>query len=165
MFDNTFTVNRVFFQFLRKNSSFSPFPAQTFTVSSLKIMEQTQVVIIGAGPIGIEVAALLKRHGVRYYHFERGQIGDTMHRRWPPGARFFSSPERVAIVPPILEDGLLAPTIRIRIELGFGPHGESTEPEGQVSVRRHGQGERTQGQTALSRTQRRQSPSPCWRKA
>lgn len=55
------------------------------------------VAIVGAGPIGLEMAASLKRARVDYVHFEAGQIGHTFLSRWPPNTRFFSSPERVAI--------------------------------------------------------------------
>lgn len=53
-------------------------------------------IVIGAGPIGIEVAAALKHHGADYLHFESQQIGHTISR-YARFARFFSSPERLAI--------------------------------------------------------------------
>ncbi len=56
----------------------------------------SEVIVIGAGPIGIEVAAGLKRAGVDYLHIEAGQLADTI-TKWPRNARFFSSPERCAI--------------------------------------------------------------------
>ena len=59
-------------------------------------MESTHIAIIGAGPIGLEVAAGLKRAGISYLQFEAGQVGATMGW-WAPGTRFFSSPERIAI--------------------------------------------------------------------
>jgi bacillithiol disulfide reductase len=52
--------------------------------------------IIGAGPIGLEVAWALKRDGLEPLHFDAGQIGSTINW-WAPGTRFFSSPERIAI--------------------------------------------------------------------
>src|SRR5262252_8388136 len=56
----------------------------------------TDVAIIGAGPIGIEVAVALKRAGVDYQHFDAKQIGYTIS--WfAPQTRFFSSNERIAI--------------------------------------------------------------------
>ncbi len=54
------------------------------------------VAIVGAGPIGLELAVALKRAGMDYVHLEAGQIGETIFR-WPPNTRFFSSPELVAI--------------------------------------------------------------------
>ena len=54
------------------------------------------VAIVGAGPIGLEVAWALKRDGIEYVHFEAGQIGATM-QWWAPGTTFFSSPERIQI--------------------------------------------------------------------
>ena len=56
----------------------------------------TDVAIIGAGPIGIELAAALKRAGVDYQHFDAKQIGYTIS--WfAPQTKFFSSNERIAI--------------------------------------------------------------------
>lgn len=55
-----------------------------------------QVAIVGAGPIGLEMAVTLKKAGVDYLHFEQGQIGHTI--TWfPPMMRFYSSAERIAI--------------------------------------------------------------------
>jgi thioredoxin reductase (NADPH) len=59
-------------------------------------MDSYDVAIIGAGPIGLELAVGLKRAGVNYVHFEGGQIGQTM-TWWPKHLTFFSSPERIAI--------------------------------------------------------------------
>ena len=57
---------------------------------------QTDVIVIGAGPIGIEVAAGLKRAGIDYLHLEAGRIGETICR-WPRNTVFFSSPEWIAV--------------------------------------------------------------------
>jgi len=55
-----------------------------------------QVAIVGAGPIGLELAIALKQAGIPYQHFDKGQIGQTIS--WfPEMMRFFSSPERIAI--------------------------------------------------------------------
>jgi thioredoxin reductase (NADPH) len=54
------------------------------------------VVIIGAGPVGLEVAAACERYGLSYVQIERYQIGQTIYD-WPRHVRFFSSPERMAI--------------------------------------------------------------------
>lgn len=54
------------------------------------------VAIVGAGPLGIEMAVAVKRAGLRYVHFDAGQIGATM-QWWPAGTRWFSSPERISI--------------------------------------------------------------------
>ena len=54
------------------------------------------VALVGAGPIGIEMAVALKRAGVNYLHFDAKQVGYTIS--WfAPQTRFFSSPERIAI--------------------------------------------------------------------
>jgi thioredoxin reductase (NADPH) len=55
-----------------------------------------EVAIIGAGPIGIELAACLRRAGARYVHFDAHQIGYTM-TWWPRNTSFFSTTERLAI--------------------------------------------------------------------
>lgn len=55
-----------------------------------------EVAIIGAGPIGIELAVCLQRAGVRYVHFDANQIGYTM-TWWPRNTNFFSTTERLAI--------------------------------------------------------------------
>lgn len=58
--------------------------------------ESFDVALIGAGPIGLELAVNLKAAGVSYVHLEAQQIGHTIS--WfPRQARFFSSPERIAI--------------------------------------------------------------------
>src|SRR5215212_3865676 len=54
------------------------------------------VAIIGAGPIGLELAACLKRAGVDYIHFDSQQIGYTL-TWWPRNTSFFSTTERLAI--------------------------------------------------------------------
>jgi thioredoxin reductase (NADPH) len=54
------------------------------------------VAVVGAGPIGLELAAAMKRAGVEYVHFEAQQIGHTFSW-WPPNTPFFSSPEFIAI--------------------------------------------------------------------
>ena len=56
----------------------------------------TNVVVIGAGPIGLELAVALKQAGIEYLHFDAGQIGSTM-QWWAPGTQFFSSPDRIEI--------------------------------------------------------------------
>ena len=54
------------------------------------------VAIVGAGPIGIEMAVALKRHDISYVQFDARQVGSTMFW-WPPMTRWFSSNERIAI--------------------------------------------------------------------
>lgn len=54
------------------------------------------VAIVGAGPIGVELAVALKRRGIEYLHFDARQVGHTIS--WfAPQTRFFSSNERIAI--------------------------------------------------------------------
>jgi thioredoxin reductase (NADPH) len=57
---------------------------------------RTDVAIVGAGPIGLELAAALRRRGIEYLHFDARQIGYTIS--WfAPQTQFFSSNERIAI--------------------------------------------------------------------
>src|SRR5580765_6436129 len=56
----------------------------------------SELAIVGAGPIGLELAVALKRKGIDYLHFDAKQIGYTIS--WfAPQTRFFSSNERIAI--------------------------------------------------------------------
>jgi len=55
-----------------------------------------ETAIVGAGPIGLELAVALKRIGADYIHFDANQIGHTI-AWWPRDTRFFSTPERIAI--------------------------------------------------------------------
>ena len=59
-------------------------------------MSDAQVGIIGAGPIGIELAVVLQRAGVSAVQFDAGTVGQTI-TWYPRQVRFFSSPERIAI--------------------------------------------------------------------
>ena len=60
------------------------------------MVETTDVAVIGAGPIGLELAVALKRAGVDYVQFDARQIGYTVS--WfAPQTKFFSSNERIAI--------------------------------------------------------------------
>ena len=57
---------------------------------------RTDVAVVGAGPIGLEIAVALKRRGIDYFHFDARQIGYTIS--WfAPQTRFFSSNDRIAI--------------------------------------------------------------------
>jgi thioredoxin reductase (NADPH) len=55
-----------------------------------------EVAIIGAGPIGIELAVALKRAGISHIQFDAAQIGATM-QWYPLEMLFHSSAERLAI--------------------------------------------------------------------
>ncbi len=57
---------------------------------------EREVAIIGAGPIGIELAVCLKREGVDYVHFDARQIGYTMSW-YPRNTNFFSTTERLEL--------------------------------------------------------------------
>jgi thioredoxin reductase (NADPH) len=55
-----------------------------------------QAAIVGAGPIGLELAVAMKRAGIDYLHLDAKQIGYTISW-YAPQTRFFSSNERIAI--------------------------------------------------------------------
>ena len=55
-----------------------------------------EAIIVGAGPIGLELAVALRSLGVDYVHLDAGQVGQTVSW-YPPQTTFFSSPERIAI--------------------------------------------------------------------
>ena len=54
------------------------------------------VLIIGAGPIGLETAVELKRRGMDTLNVDRGAVGSQIVVI-PPAIRWFSGPERIAI--------------------------------------------------------------------
>lgn len=58
--------------------------------------ETTEVIIVGGGPIGIELAIALDRAGTPNLLLEATQIGDAF-MRWPANTHFFSTPEHVAL--------------------------------------------------------------------
>ena len=59
-------------------------------------LTSAQVAIIGAGPIGLELAVALKRAGIDYLHFDAQQIGYTISW-WPRETYFFSTTERIEL--------------------------------------------------------------------
>lgn len=74
----------------------SVFGSRPDVLYTLRSMSDTHVALIGAGPIGLELAVALKQAGIGYTHFEAGQIGQTVFR-YPKMTRFYSSPQRIAI--------------------------------------------------------------------
>lgn len=59
-------------------------------------LQEHQIALIGAGPIGIEIAVELKKAGLDYIHFDAGAVGQTIYA-FPQQTRFFSSNQRIAI--------------------------------------------------------------------
>jgi len=57
---------------------------------------EVRVAIVGAGPIGLELAVALKRLNEPYLHFDARQIGHTVSW-YPRQVQFFSSTDRIAI--------------------------------------------------------------------
>lgn len=58
--------------------------------------ESFRAAVIGAGPIGIELAIALKRAGIDYVHIEASQIGSTV-AWYPPQMLFHSSSDRLSL--------------------------------------------------------------------
>lgn len=58
--------------------------------------QDAKIAIIGAGPIGLELAVAFKRLNIPYRHFEARQIGHTF-TWWPRNTSFFSTTERIEI--------------------------------------------------------------------
>jgi len=54
------------------------------------------VAIIGAGPIGIELAIALKKNGISFIQFDKGQAGQSIYD-FPLQTHFFSTSEKIAI--------------------------------------------------------------------
>ena len=59
-------------------------------------MTETDTIIIGAGPIGLETAIELSRRGIPYVQLDAGAVGQQVVD-FPPQTRWFSSPERLSI--------------------------------------------------------------------
>ncbi len=62
----------------------------------MKSTVTSQVLIVGAGPIGLELAVCLRHAGVDVVHLEARQVGHTISW-YPKQTRYFSSPDRIAI--------------------------------------------------------------------
>tara|TARA_Y100001937_G_scaffold122491_2_gene183775 strand:+ start:126809 stop:128086 length:1278 start_codon:yes stop_codon:yes gene_type:complete len=62
----------------------------------MQLPEETQVLIVGAGPIGLEMGVALSRAGLDFCIVDAEQVGHTISW-YAPGTHFFSSPERIAI--------------------------------------------------------------------
>jgi len=67
------------------------------------------LVIVGAGPIGLEVAAAAARAGLSHLVLDAGEVGHTM-TWWAPQTRWFSSNDRIAVagMPLVTPDGTKA---------------------------------------------------------
>ena len=55
------------------------------------------VAVVGAGPIGLQTAAILQSEGLRVVVVDAGPIGATIVNCFPPSTRFFTSPERLQL--------------------------------------------------------------------
>lgn len=63
---------------------------------SMSSVRSTHVAIVGAGPIGLELAVALRRNSIELELFDAGTLGNTI-AWWAPQTRWFSSNERIAI--------------------------------------------------------------------
>ncbi len=59
-------------------------------------IQSHEVAVVGAGPIGLEIAVALKSAGIDYVHFDAAQVGQTIYA-FAPMTRFYSSNDRIAI--------------------------------------------------------------------
>lgn len=57
---------------------------------------EKDVAVVGAGPIGLEMAVALKQAGIEAVLLEADQLGSNI-AGWPRETHFFSTPERIAI--------------------------------------------------------------------
>ncbi|MCH2149520.1 MAG: NAD(P)-binding domain-containing protein [Phycisphaerales bacterium] len=55
------------------------------------------IIVLGAGPIGLETASAIMRTGRTVIVLDAGPIGATIWNQFPPATRFFSSPDRIEI--------------------------------------------------------------------
>jgi thioredoxin reductase (NADPH) len=60
------------------------------------MVENSTVAIVGAGPLGLELAIALKSMNIKYVQFDRGQVTQMVYQ-YPPHTPFFSSSERIGI--------------------------------------------------------------------
>jgi thioredoxin reductase (NADPH) len=67
-----------------------------FMTQQVQAITDTDVIVVGAGPIGIEIAIALEQAHVDYILIEARQIGEAISR-WPANTYFFSTPEHVAL--------------------------------------------------------------------
>ena len=56
----------------------------------------TRVLVVGAGPIGIETAIELRRRGIDTLNLDQGPLGAQVVA-FPPRTRWFTGPERISI--------------------------------------------------------------------
>ena len=69
----------------------------SWVVFDLVTDRRSDVVVVGAGPIGLETAAVLAHEGLVVQVVDSGPLGATIARTFPPHTRFFTSPERLSL--------------------------------------------------------------------
>jgi thioredoxin reductase (NADPH) len=62
----------------------------------MQTLPHTPIALVGAGPLGIELAIAMQKADLQFTHLEAAQVGATM-QWWPHGTRWFSSNERISI--------------------------------------------------------------------
>jgi thioredoxin reductase (NADPH) len=60
-------------------------------------MESADILLVGAGPIGLEMGAALAHAGADCIHIEAGVIGQTIWSLWPRNTEFLSAPDEIAL--------------------------------------------------------------------
>jgi thioredoxin reductase (NADPH) len=105
---------------------------------------QTRLVIVGAGPIGLELAVTCTRRDIPFEIFDAGAIGQTISW-WAPQTRWFSSNDRIAIagVPLLTPDQNKATreqylTYLRSVVAQFGIHVNCYQPVVDIVPRDHG---------------------------
>jgi thioredoxin reductase (NADPH) len=60
-------------------------------------MDSANILLVGAGPIGLEMGAALTAAGATCRHIEAGVIGQTIWSLWPRNTEFLSAPDEIAL--------------------------------------------------------------------
>ena len=68
----------------------------TLPLENQHTARSADVVLVGAGPIGLELAVCLQHAGVDVVHLDAGQVGQTV-ADYPKQPRYFSRPDRLAL--------------------------------------------------------------------
>lgn len=79
-------------------------PPESFTcliprkawIGAMGSLTDVDTIVVGAGPIGLELGVALKQRGMDFAIIEANQVGHTIGW-YAPGTHFFSSPERISI--------------------------------------------------------------------
>ncbi|MFC4950682.1 FAD-dependent oxidoreductase [Pseudonocardia sp. GCM10023141] len=87
---------------------------------------ETDVLVVGAGPVGLSTAAVLSARGVDHVLVERATVGAGTSRAAVVHARTLEVLERIGATPAMVAEGVVVPTFTIRdrdrtlVRLDFG---------------------------------------------